>query len=39
MKAVVLNTDDESVESLYEAARECPTQAIYLWRGRTNLYP
>ena len=39
MKAVVLNTRDESEESLLAAACECPTQAIYLWRKGESLYP
>ena len=39
MKAVVLNTKDESEESLLAAASECPTQAIYLWRKGETLYP
>jgi hypothetical protein len=32
MKAMVLDTSDESEESLLAAAQECPTQAIYLAR-------
>jgi ferredoxin len=39
MKAVVLNAADESADCLFEAARECPTQAIYLWREGKSLYP
>ncbi len=33
MKATVIDPDAESEDALVEAARECPTQAIYLSRG------
>lgn len=39
MKAMVLDTSDESEESLLAAAEECPTQAIYLARHGKSLYP
>jgi ferredoxin len=39
MKAIVLNPEDESEESLFAAAKECPTQAIYLSRNGISLYP
>ena len=39
MKAMVLDTSDESEESLLAAAQECPTQAIYLARHGKSLYP
>ena len=39
MKAIVLDTEAETVEALLEAARECPTQAIYLSRQGKPLYP
>ena len=33
MKAIVLDPEAESEQSLLEAADECPTQAIYLSRN------
>ncbi len=39
MKAMVLDTTDESGESLLAAARECPTQAIYLALKGKSIYP
>ena len=39
MKAIVLDTESESAEALLEAARECPTQAIYLSQRAKSLYP
>lgn len=39
MKAVVLDCGAESEEALLDAARECPTQAIYLARGDEPIYP
>jgi len=39
MKAATLDLSAESEESLFEAARECPTQAIYLSRRGEPLYP
>lgn len=39
MKAVVLSAAEESARNLFSAARECPTQAIYLWRDGESLYP
>jgi ferredoxin len=39
MKAVVLDTSSESEERLLEAAAECPTQAIYLSKNGSRIYP
>lgn len=39
MKATVLDPEAESEATLLEAARECPTQAIYLSRRGRSLYP
>lgn len=39
MKATVLDPAQESEEVLLAAAAECPTQAIYLSRNGTSLYP
>ena len=39
MKAEVLEPEQETEESLFAAAQECPTQAIYLWRNGESLYP
>jgi ferredoxin len=39
MKAVVLDPDDENEDALLAAARECPTQAIYLSRGGRPVVP
>lgn len=39
MKAEVLEPEEESAENLVAAARECPTQAIYLWRKGASIYP
>lgn len=39
MKAIVLDPEAENEESILEAARECPTQAIYVSRGGRPLYP
>jgi ferredoxin len=39
MKAVVLDPGAESQETLLAAARECPTQAIYLSRNGRPVYP
>lgn len=39
MKAVVLNPAEEPEEALFEAARSCPTAAIYLSRNGEPLFP
>lgn len=39
MKAVVLDPAAESREALLDAARECPTAAIYLSEDGAPLYP
>jgi ferredoxin len=39
MKAIVLNPGAESREALLEAARQCPTQAIYLFECGRSVYP
>ena len=39
MKAEVLDASQESEAVLLEAARECPTQAIFLSREGKSLYP
>jgi len=39
MKATVLDPDAEPEATLVDAARECPTQAIYLSRRGRALYP
>jgi ferredoxin len=39
MKARVLDPSAESEEALLMAAKECPTQAIYLSRHGRPLYP
>ncbi|MGI8967918.1 MAG: ferredoxin [Chloroflexota bacterium] len=39
MKATVLRPDLESEENLLDAARECPTQAIYLSKHGQPIYP
>lgn len=39
MKAVVLNPGAESRETLLEAARQCPTQAIFLSEYGKSVYP
>jgi ferredoxin len=39
MKAVVLDPSSESEERLLAAASECPTQAIYLSRDGSSIYP
>jgi ferredoxin len=39
MKATVLDPSAESEEVLLDAARECPTQAIYVSRQGKPLYP
>jgi ferredoxin len=39
MKAVVLDPSGESEEQLLDAARECPTAAIYLWDDSGQLAP
>lgn len=39
MKATVLDPSAESVEALLEAARQCPTQAIFLSLNGKPLYP
>jgi len=39
MKAAVLDPEAEPEAALVEAARECPTQAIYLSRRGRSLYP
>ncbi|GAC1323524.1 MAG: hypothetical protein NVS2B16_20550 [Chloroflexota bacterium] len=39
MKAIVLDPGMDAEDRLFEAARACPTQAIYLARGDTALYP
>lgn len=39
MKAMVLDPSSEPRERLLEAARECPTQAIYLSIDGEPLYP
>jgi ferredoxin len=39
MKAQVLDVAGEDEDALFTAARECPTQAIYLSRGGKPLYP
>ena len=39
MKAIVLDPGVETAEALEQAARECPTQAIFLFRGRESVYP
>jgi len=39
MKAIVLDPAAENPETLFEAARECPTQAIYLSRDGRPIYP
>jgi ferredoxin len=39
MKAVVLDPSAESEDRLLEAARECPTAAIYLWEGTRHIAP
>jgi ferredoxin len=39
MKAVVLDPQAETEDALLEAARTCPTQAIYLSEDGEALYP
>lgn len=39
MKAVVLEPGAELEDALLEAARQCPTQAIYLSRRGRPVYP
>jgi ferredoxin len=39
LKAVVLNPGAESREALLEAARQCPTQAIFLSECGKSVYP
>jgi ferredoxin len=39
MKAIVMDTSLESSDALMEAARSCPTQAIFLSIGGRALYP
>jgi ferredoxin len=39
MKAIVLDPTAESPERVRDAARECPTQAIYVSSGGRPLYP
>lgn len=39
MKAIALSASAEPEEVLLEAARECPTQAIYLSEDGIPIYP
>jgi ferredoxin len=39
MKAEVVDPEGEPEELIIEAAVLCPTQAIYVARGRKSLYP
>jgi ferredoxin len=39
MKAIVLTPGAESRETLLEAARQCPTQAIFLSEYGKSVYP
>lgn len=39
MKAEVINSSAEPLESVMEAAEICPAQAIYVSRGRVSLFP
>lgn len=39
MKAIALDPETESKDRLLEAARECPTQAIFLSRAGNPIYP
>ncbi|HEX8919086.1 MAG TPA: ferredoxin [Chloroflexota bacterium] len=39
MKAMILDPEAETESALLEAARTCPTQAIYLSRSGRPIYP